>query len=86
MHHLIEYCTKNTQHGTDDVIRRLEERPDVDAIEYGCLGYCGQCYMEPYVLVDGVMVAAETAEQLYELVLRKLDEEEEDPFADLPLD
>ncbi|MCI3919994.1 YuzB family protein [Paenibacillus sp. TRM 82003] len=86
MNRLVEFCTNNMHHGTDDVMRRVEERPDVDTIEYGCLGNCGQCYLEPFALVDGDIVAAETAEALYEKILEKLNEAEIDPFADLPLD
>lgn len=87
MNRLIEYCTNNTHHGTEEVVRRIEaERLDVETIEYGCLGNCGQCYLEPYVLVDGANIGAESADALYEQIIKALDQEEEDPFADLPLD
>ncbi len=87
MNRLVEYCSSNAHHGTEDVIRRLErERPDVETIEYGCLGNCGMCYLEPYVLVDGEIVSADDAESLYENIVQKLNEAEIDPFADLPLD
>ncbi|TLS53369.1 DUF1450 domain-containing protein [Paenibacillus antri] len=87
MNRLVEFCTNNMHHGTDTILRRLEEeRPDVETIEYGCLGNCGMCYLEPYVLVDGEIVAAETAEALYEKIVQKLNEAAIDPFADLPLD
>lgn len=86
MNHIVEFCTNNMHHGTADIVRRLEARPDVDAIEYGCLGHCGLCFLEPYALVDGEYVSADTAEQLYERIIRKLEAEEDDPFADLPLD
>jgi len=86
MNRLVEFCTNNMHHGTDAVMRRLEERPDVETIEYGCLGNCGQCYLEPYALVDGETVAAEDAEQLYVKIVEKVNEAEVDPFADLPLD
>jgi len=86
MHRLVEFCVSNMHHGTDRIKEKLDERPDVETIEYGCLGNCGQCYYEPYALVDGEIVAADTADELYEKILKKLDEEEADPFADLPLD
>ncbi|HZG57570.1 YuzB family protein [Paenibacillus sp.] len=87
MNRLVEFCTNNMHHGTDRLLQRLEaERPDVETIEYGCLGNCGQCYLEPYVLVDGEIVAAETVEALYDAVVAKLNEADVDPFADLPLD
>jgi uncharacterized protein YuzB (UPF0349 family) len=86
MNRLVEFCTNNMHHGTDDIMRRLEAHPDVETIEYGCLGNCGQCYLEPYALVDGEIVAAETAEALYARIIEKLNEADVDPFADLPLD
>jgi len=87
MNRLIEFCASNAHHGTERIVRRLEaERPDVETIEYGCLGNCGMCYLEPYVLVDGEIVSAESADRLYENIVRKLNEAEIDPFADLPLD
>ncbi len=83
---LVEFCTNNMHNGTDRVMRLIEERPDAETIEYGCLGNCGQCYLEPFALVDGEIVAAETADALYERIVAILEKEEEDPFADLPLD
>ncbi len=58
-------------------MNKLEENPELDVIEYGCLGNCGQCYMEPYALVNGEIVAAETPDELYEAILAKIKEWEE---------
>lgn len=74
MRPIIEFCTNNMHHGTDETMRKLEENPDFDVIEYGCLGNCGQCYMEPYALVNGEIVAAATPDELYESVLAKVKE------------
>lgn len=74
MRPIIEFCTNNMHHGTDEVMRKLEENPDVDVLEYGCLGNCGQCYMEPYALVNGEIVAASSPEELYELIMAKIKE------------
>ena len=84
MRPIIEFCTNNMHHGTDEVMRRLEENLDYDVIEYGCLSNCGQCFAEPYAIVNGEIVAAETAEELYEKIIEKI-ESMEDPFADLDL-
>ncbi len=46
-------------------------------IEYGCLGNCGECYTNPYALVNGEIVSAETADELYENILAKIKEAEE---------
>jgi len=74
MRPIVEFCTNNMHHGTDDVMRKLEGNPDIDVIEYGCLGNCGQCYMEPYALVNGEIVAASTPDELYEAIITKIRE------------
>lgn len=71
---LIEFCTNNMHHGTDKIMERLEANPEYDVIEYGCLGNCGQCYAEPFALVNGEIVFAESAEQLYDRIIAKIQE------------
>lgn len=75
--HIVEYCVSNMHHGTDKVLKKLEERPDIEVIEYGCLGNCGECFLSPYALVNGESVVAETAEELYDLILAAIAEQEE---------
>lgn len=79
--HIVEFCVSNMHHGTDEVLKKLELLPDVEVIEYGCLGNCGECYLSPYALVNGESVVAETAEQLYELVLKAIEEQESERSA-----
>jgi uncharacterized protein YuzB (UPF0349 family) len=74
MRPIIEFCASNMHHGTDRVMKKLEENPDYDVIEYGCLGNCGQCYMEPYALLNGEIIAASDADELYGLILDKIKE------------
>lgn len=74
MRPIIEFCASNMHHGTDKVMKALEQNPDYDVIEYGCLGNCGQCYMEPYALLNGEIIAAESADQLHERILEKIKE------------
>jgi len=64
MRPIIEFCTNNMHHGTEKLMKKLEANPDYDVIEYGCLGNCGECYLFPYALVNGEIVAAATAEEL----------------------
>ncbi|WP_410772023.1 YuzB family protein [Fontibacillus sp. BL9] len=66
---IIEFCANNAGFGTDVALNRLKEHYDCEVIEYGCLTGCGMCYMSPYALVNGETVAAETAEQLYEVIV-----------------
>ncbi|MFC5405609.1 YuzB family protein [Cohnella soli] len=71
---IVEFCVSNSQHGTDIALKKLESLPDFDieVIEYGCLGNCGECFLSPYALVNGESVVAETAEQLAELVIEEI--------------
>ncbi|CAM4350477.1 YuzB family protein [Paenibacillus tarimensis] len=74
---IIEFCSSNMHHGTDQVMKRLEENPDFEVIVYGCLGNCGECYMFPYALVDGEIVSAETADALYDAIMTQVDKQQE---------
>jgi len=69
---IIECCAGNMHHGTDQVIDHYEQDSEVDVIEYGCLGNCGECYRFPYVMVNGETVTAETPEQLTALIKQKI--------------
>lgn len=77
MRHLIESCTNNTHHGTDEMMAKLEENPDYDVVEYGCIGNCGECFMFPYALVNGEFVYADTVEELYDVIMDKISEANE---------
>lgn len=43
-------------------------------IEYGCLGNCGECYVLPFALVNGEIVAASTADELEAAIKDKIKE------------
>lgn len=73
---VIEFCVSNMHHGTDKLLPKLEQLPDVEVIEYGCLGNCGECYLSPYAMVNGETVVAETADDLYEEILKELKNQE----------
>jgi uncharacterized protein YuzB (UPF0349 family) len=74
MRPIIEFCASNMHHGTEAILKRLEENPDYDVIEYGCLGNCGECYLFPFAFVNGETVACESADALYEAILGKINE------------
>lgn len=77
MRAIVEFCTNNMHLGTDAVMKKLEENPELDVIEYGCLGNCGQCYVDPYALVNGEIVYAASPDELMEAILVKIKEYEE---------
>jgi uncharacterized protein YuzB (UPF0349 family) len=76
MRAIVEFCASNMHNGSDVTMKRLEEDPTLDVIEYGCLGNCGQCYMEPYALVNGEIVAASDSDELYELIMAKIEQQQ----------
>ncbi|MUT68533.1 YuzB family protein [Paenibacillus sp. NEAU-GSW1] len=66
---LIEFCAGNMHHdGAQKLLKQFEQNEQYRVIEYGCLGNCGECYLRPFALVDGQIVAAETADELREKV------------------
>jgi uncharacterized protein YuzB (UPF0349 family) len=74
MRPIIEFCVSNRSHDTDEMIRELESDPNIDVVEYGCLGNCGECFLSPYVLVNGESVFAPTADELHDEIMKKLKE------------
>ncbi|GEB34543.1 DUF1450 domain-containing protein [Brevibacillus parabrevis] len=84
---LVEFCASNVASYTQPVVDALENDPelDVDVLEYGCLGYCGECYMEPFALVNGTLLQAPSADELLVKIKNYLREEEALLNADFPL-
>ncbi|AJY77778.1 YuzB family protein [Paenibacillus beijingensis] len=75
---MIEFCASNMHHGTRRLLEKLEENPELDVIEYGCLGNCGECYLAPFALVNGEIVSAEDVEQLEERIRDVLKDQQAD--------
>ncbi|RJX39378.1 DUF1450 domain-containing protein [Paenibacillus pinisoli] len=75
---MIEFCASNMHHGTDEIMNRLEQDDSYEVIEYGCLGNCGECYLKPYALVDGSIVAVDEVEELYEAIMKAIDQQQAD--------
>ncbi|GGD75236.1 YuzB family protein [Paenibacillus nasutitermitis] len=73
---IIEFCASNMHHGTDQVMKRLEGNPELEIIEYGCLGNCGECYLFPFAMVNGEIVAAAEAEELYDEIMKSINEQD----------
>jgi|SRR5690606_20202760 uncharacterized protein YuzB (UPF0349 family) len=80
MRPIIEFCVNNL---TPDVLKikeELEQDPELDVVEYGCLGHCMTCAEGPYALVNGDVVTGETAEELLRNIRRAIREFEEFGF------
>jgi len=77
MRPIIEFCTNNMHHGTEKLMKSLEQNLEFDVIEYGCLGNCGECYLAPCAFVNGEAIASESVEQLEKDIEAKIIENEE---------
>jgi uncharacterized protein YuzB (UPF0349 family) len=71
---IIEFCVSNLANGSQKALEQLEKDPNLDIVEYSCLGYCGQCYESLFALVNGEAVEGETAEELVKNIYQFLEE------------
>jgi uncharacterized protein YuzB (UPF0349 family) len=71
---IIEFCISNLASGAQKALEILERDPNLDVIEYGCLGYCGKCASSFYALVNGEPVEGDTPEELVENIYQFLEE------------
>ncbi|RHW42632.1 DUF1450 domain-containing protein [Neobacillus notoginsengisoli] len=71
---MIEFCISNLASGAQAARERLQRDPNLDIIEYGCLGYCGKCASSLYALVNGDPVTGSTPEELVENIYQYLDD------------
>ena len=71
---LVEFCVSNMAKGGDIVYEKLENDPDVDVLEYGCLQKCGMCSSGLYVLVDGDIVEGDSPEDLLINIYKHIEE------------
>ncbi|MGU3472444.1 YuzB family protein [Paenibacillus sp. D51F] len=69
---IIEFCSSNMHHGTDRLMKQYELDPELEVIEYGCLGNCGECYLFPFAMVDGEIVSAGSVEELEAAISEKI--------------
>ncbi|MFC5464334.1 YuzB family protein [Lederbergia graminis] len=72
MNPIIEFCISNLGSGGYEALQILEEDPDLDIVEYGCLDHCGLCGETLYALVNGDVVTAETPENLIAAIYQHL--------------
>lgn len=78
---IVEICVSNAHHGTEAIMQRLQQNPDIEVVEYGCLGNCGECYLAPFAMVDGVTVAVESVDELYDAIMGEIEKQEADRAA-----
>ena len=71
---IVEFCMSNLASGSQEALEILEQYPNMDVVEYGCLGYCGKCAESLYALVNGEVVTGETPKELVDNIYKHLEE------------
>jgi uncharacterized protein YuzB (UPF0349 family) len=71
---IIEFCISNLANGAQKALEKLQRDPNLDIIEYGCLGYCGKCALSLYALVNGEVVTGDSPEDLVDNIYQYLEE------------
>ncbi|MGM0898673.1 MAG: YuzB family protein [Bacillota bacterium] len=74
MNPIIEFCMSNLANGSEESFAKLEQDPNLDVLEYGCLSYCSQCAESLFALVNGEIVEAETPEELTKKIYEFIEE------------
>lgn len=74
MQPIIEFCVSSLASGAQEARVILEKDPNLDIVEYGCLGYCGICARKLYALVNGEVVTGKTAQELVDNIYIYLEE------------
>ena len=65
----IKFCENNFTFGTEETMKKLKENfSNADVSVEPCLGYCGDCAVGPYALVNDEMIQADTADELFEKI------------------
>jgi len=70
----VKFCENNLSQGTDEIAERIEnELDDVAVLIEPCLGHCEECAVGPFALVNDKFIQADTAEELYEKIIERLE-------------
>ncbi len=69
----VKFCENNLDQGVDQIVERLQQEfDDVTVKVEPCLGYCGECAVGPFALVDEDFVQSDTAEELYDEIVERI--------------
>ena len=74
MYHIVEFCSSNMLKGSKEVFDTLNQDPEIDVVDYGCLSNCGICSKMFFAYVDGQTVSGETPEQLQARICKHIEE------------
>jgi len=60
----IKFCENNYTQGAEEVISKLENEEISFEVE-PCLGYCGDCAVGPFALVNDEFIQGDSSDDLY---------------------
>ena len=63
----VQFCENNFSYGTEEIADKLRDEGFEVEVE-SCVGYCGDCAVGPFALVDDELVQADTADELYDVI------------------
>ena len=73
MYHIVEFCSSNMLKGSREVFDTLNQDPEIEVVDYGCLSNCGICSKMFYVYVNGQTVSGRTPEQLQARIYKHIE-------------
>jgi uncharacterized protein YuzB (UPF0349 family) len=64
----LKFCPLNFKNELSTLKNNVKQLPTVDVVDDKCLNYCGQCLVQPFALIDGKNICADSPRQLYEKI------------------
>ena len=74
MNPMVEFCISNLANGSQEAFDILEQDPDLDVLEYGCLSYCSLCSETLFAIVNGDVVEGNYSEELVSNIYKYIEE------------
>lgn len=69
----IKFCDNNYAQGIEDIVNKLKSELNEDEVVVeSCLGYCGDCAVGPFALVNDEFIQADTPDELYDKIKKEL--------------
>ena len=63
----VKFCQNNYTQGVEEAVTKLESE-GVNVKVESCLGKCDICSVEPFAIVDGEVITADSTNKLYEKI------------------
>ncbi|MFC0561229.1 DUF1450 domain-containing protein [Halalkalibacter alkalisediminis] len=73
MKHAVKFCSNNFNNELQKVKSDLKNSPNIDVIEDECLNYCGQCFVQPFSLINGKNITCDAVNELYANIIEYIE-------------